>query len=154
MRALGAGVIIDMKILVELNEKEEAISSEELPTWLDRAEIMDKGELWLGKGGKATSWWKTLLGLQSQRVEPLLSLEWCANGACLYFHDEKWSEYRVLSKNRSVQFSPEVRAAISHGEEEPAPHEECIEKSIAFSAVRESIKNWERPTWLEYRYVD
>ncbi|WP_428818667.1 hypothetical protein [Microbulbifer sp. MCCC 1A16149] len=143
-----------MKFHVELNENEEAISLEELPAWLDQVEIMDKGELWLGKGGKANPWWKTFLGLQPQRVEPLLSLEWCGNGACLYFHDENWSEYRVLSKNSSVQFSQEVRAAISHGEENPAPHDECIEKSIAFSAVRESIKCWERPTWLEYRYVE
>jgi hypothetical protein len=83
----------------------------------------------------------------------LASLEWNSGAACLYFHDKKWSEYRVLSPSGTPSFPEEIRAQISRGEAKPAPQEECIEKSIAFKAVKESLEIGERPNWLEYRHV-
>lgn len=143
-----------MEWLTELNDQRATIAAEELPKWLEAAESLGEGGLWLGRDGGLRPWWHRFLGLQARYVDPLVSLEWYSNAAALIFHDENWSEYRALSLDTSELFSEEVRARISHGEPKPTPQEECVTKSLAFRAVREAAENLVRPSWLEYRFVE
>jgi len=140
--------------LTELNEDESTISSSGIGQLIDTAESMSKGRLWIGEDGGPRPWWHRLFGTQKRYVAPLFTLEWYSEAAALIFHDENWSEYRVLKTAECSYFPADVRMNITHGEVEAMPESECINKALAFKAIRESLENASRPDWLEYKFVE
>jgi len=140
--------------LVELNEQELSVSPEDVGTLLANAKKLSEGKLWIGKDGGPRPWWHRFLGTPKRYVDSLFSLEWYSGGATLIFHDENWSEYRVLKPSGGQSFPENIRKKISHGEPKPAPDEECIETEQAFRAISEALNKGCRPSWLEYRFVE
>jgi len=140
---------------VELNDDEQSTSSfDKINNIAKRAEEMVSGRLWVGKDGGPRPWWHRLLGLQNRYVDSLFALEWHEQIASLIFHDENWSEYRAIDKERPVNADEALRKKIAHGEVRPHPIEECMSKERAFSAANEYLKNSNRPKWLEYHFVE
>lgn len=138
---------------VELNEDEFVVSSLDVGQFIDKAELLSKGKLWFGMDGGPRPWWHRFLGTQKRYVDSLFALEWSSDVAALIFHDENWSEYRALKNEKCASFPEEIRKEISHGEAKAADDMECIEKAMAFKAIREALKKGDRPNWLNYKVV-
>ena len=139
---------------VEHNESELTISSfAELKKIISQAEGVDSGRLWIGVDGGPRPWWHRLLGTQPRYVNSLFSLEWFGQYASLIFHDENWSEYRVIDKEYPVTPDEGTRLKIAQGEKQPNLIEECMNKERAFTAISEFIKTGAKPTWLTYHLV-
>ncbi len=141
-------------MFVELNEKESIICSNKVEEFIVNAESLENGRLWIGKDGGPRPWWHRVLGTQKRYIEAIFTVEWYSDAAALIFHDENWSEYRALKPEQLTSFSESVRQNISHGEAEPVLDEECITKELAFKAIKETLKNGSRPSWLKYKFVE
>ncbi|WP_394132203.1 hypothetical protein [Marinobacter nauticus] len=139
--------------LVELNDEESTVPAIGIAGFIENAESLSKGRLWVGKDGGARPLWHRLLGAQKRYVDSIFSLEWFSEGAALIFHDENWSEYRALKPDNSPSLPESIRIQISHGEAQPASDSECISKEQAFKAIREALEKGDRPNWLNYQFV-
>jgi len=139
---------------LDLNEKERSFASIDLLlSAIDQAEGIESGRLWAGEDGGPQPWWQKLFGGNKRYVDALFSVEFYKDTASLIFHDENWSEYRAIDKKVPVNVNQEVRLKIAHGELNPHPIEECMEKDRAFKAIKEYLKTGSRPSWMEYHYV-
>jgi len=96
--------------------------------------------------------WKRFLGIKNQS-SPCFAVEWDGAYASLIFHDDAWSEYRAIDEAQPVQPTEAQRKRIAHGEPEPHPVAECMDKTRAFRAMREYLGDRQRPAWLKYCYV-
>jgi hypothetical protein len=93
-----------------------------------------------------------LLGAK-RNVTPCFAVEWNSGYASLIFLDDAWSEYWAIDGTRRVAPDEAVRRNIAHGEAEPHPIAECMEKARAFAAMRQFILQGNCPDWLTYKYV-
>jgi hypothetical protein len=153
--ALGVGESVASfnQWIVKLNENETPVSDKDLDLFIVKAELLAQGRLWIGKDGGPRPWWHRMFGAQ-RWTDSIFAIEWHNDAAALIFHDDNWSEYRALRPKELAPYSEDVRLKIAHGESSPALEDECISKELAFKAIKEALKYGQRPTWLNYRFVE
>jgi hypothetical protein len=140
--------------VIEVNEKDTRFrTTEEVISHLGKLEATPTGKASLLLDLGPVSGWKRFLGAPKRDVSPCCAVEWDGPYGSLIFHDDAWSEYRVIDEARPVQATEDQRRRIAHGEPTPHPVEECMEKARAFAAIREYLGSRTRPSWLKYKYV-
>lgn len=119
---------------------------------VDKAERLADGRFVVSYDDGPTPWWRRMLG-NNRYVSGLFALEWTGNYAKLIFLDENWSEHHVSDKEQFADPGDTVRTKISHGASVPCNPKECMDKTRAFIAIRETLSSGNRPEWLSYRFV-
>ena len=140
--------------IVEVNDDDTRLRTvSEVLDHLGRLEAQPSGKAAVMIDRGPVSGWKRFLGGAKRDISPCFAVEWDGPYASLIFHDDAWSEYRVMDEARPVQATEETRKRIAHGEPAPHPVAECMEKQRAFEAIRQYVRELTRPGWLKYRYV-
>lgn len=139
--------------VIEIDDVETPFSTTDgAISFVDKLQGQGRGQAMLTLDFGPVQGWKRFFGA-NRIVSPCCSIEWSGPFASLIFHDDAWSEYRVIDESHPVQATDEQRCRIAHGELTPHPLEECMEQPRAFAAIREYLGSRTRPGWLKYKYV-
>ena len=139
---------------IELNDTEEVADSvAAVMQILTMAQSIATGRIVISYDNGPRPWWHRLLGSGRRYIAGFVYIQWAEEYANLMFHDENWSEYRALDPAHPVSANDKIRSKISQDGATPFAAEECLEKTRAFAAVRETLQSGNRPSWLSYQFA-
>ena len=118
-------------------------------------EVLDrsKGRLSLYADGGDRPFWHRLFGAKIW-VVGYFSVEWCNDIAALMFLDENASEYRAVDREAAPDYSQSDHDRIRFGDDEPIDRRFIMSTTRAKEAIEQFLKTSQRPSWLDYEFVE